>query len=294
MNQNITVVKKILLSIVALVSAVPLWAQGVVSDSILLSKEKRADKLIERYLVLDAESDQTSFELLFPISNSQLQSSFATNADTISGLDLFFDQAADSTTHIKSIKVVGYASPDGLESKNKSLAEARAKATADYLKSTYSVTDITTAAVAFSWSDCIPEVNDISVPNKQSVLSILGSKSHTEQQKQVALEGDKAAWMLFKNTILPPMRHSVVHIVYTMDKIVEKVTVVAPPKPAPAPTPAPAPAPTTPAPAPTQTTAQKKPAAEQEVYPVAVVETDEMGIIVEVPPKEKHHKRKKY
>lgn len=290
-NQNITVVKKILLSIVALVSAVPLWAQGVVSDSILLSKEKRGDKLVERYLVLDAESDQTTFEIMFPINNSQLQNSFATNADTIAGLDLFFDQAADSTMHIKSIKVMGYASPDGIEAKNNSLAAARAKATADYLKSHYAVSGVTTDSMVFSWADCISVVNDMSVPNKQSVLSILGSKSHTELQKQAALEHDKAAWMLFKNTILPPMRHSVVHIVYTMDKVVEKVTVIAPPKPQPTVAPKPAPATTTPAP--TQTTTQKKPEPEQKVYPVGVVETEEMGIIVEVPPKEKHYKRKK-
>ena len=293
-NQKFTVVKKILLSMVALVSAVPLWAQGVVSDSILLSKEKRGDKVIERYLVRGAQCDQTTFELMFPINISQLQSSFATNADTIAGLDLFFDQSADTTTHIKSIKVTGYASPDGLEAKNSTLAAARAKATADFLKSRYKVANVTTDSKVFSWADCAQAVADLSVPDKQSVLTILNSKSHTEMQKQQALEHQKA-WMMFKNTILPPMRHSVVHIIYSIDKIVEKVTVVPAPKPQPTvePKPTPAPTATTTTPAPTKAVTQKKQTPEQKVYPVGVVETEEMGIIVEVPPKEKHYKRKK-
>ena len=295
MNQKFTVVKKILLSMVALVSAVPLWAQGVVSDSILLSKEKRGDKVIERYLLRGAESDQTTFELMFPINVAQLQSSFATNADTIAGLELFFDQAADTTTHIKTIKVTGYASPDGTEAKNSALAAARATATADFLKSQYKVANVATESMVFSWADCVQAVDDLSVPDKQSVLAILNSKSHTELQKQQALEHQKA-WMMFKNTILPPMRHSVVHIIYSIDKIVEKVSVVAPPKPQPTVEPKPAPAvstTTTTPPAPAKAVTQKKAAPEQKVYPVGVVETEEMGIIVEVPPKEKHYKRKK-
>ena len=280
---------------VALVSAVPLWAQGVVSDSILLSKEKRGDKVIERYLLRGAESDQTTFELMFPINVAQLQSSFATNADTIAGLELFFDQAADTTTHIKTIKVTGYASPDGTEAKNSALAAARAKATADFLKSQYKVANVATESMVFSWADCVQAVDDLSVPDKQSVLAILNSKSHTELQKQQALEHQKA-WMMFKNAILPPMRHSVVHIIYSIDKIVEKVSVVAPPKPQPTVEPKPAPAvstTTTTPPAPAKAVTQKKAAPEQKVYPVGVVETEEMGIIVEVPPKEKHYKRKK-
>ena len=92
------------------------------------------------------------------------------------------------------------------------------------------------------------------------------------------------------------MRHSVVHIIYSIDKIVEKVSVVAPPKPQPTVEPKPAPAvstTTTTPPAPAKAVTQKKAAPEQKVYPVGVVETEEMGIIVEVPPKEKHYKRKK-
>ena len=70
------------------------------------------------------------------------------------------------------------------------------------------------------------------------------------------------------------MRHSELNFAYSNDKVVEKSFVVRPPQPKP------------------QPVAQSKPVTEQKRYPVAVVETDETGIIVEVPQKERRHRRK--
>ena len=41
-----------------------------------------------------------------------------------------------------------------------------------------------------------------------------------------------------------------------------------------------------------QRLAEAKPETKEKPYPVAIVETDETGIIVEVPQKERHHRRK--
>lgn len=261
-----------------LLLAVPMVAVGAKRDSLLLSSTQSGDKVVERYLVRNAESGVTQFEMMFPINNSTLQSAFADNADAIAALNSFAKSAADTTMHITSMEVVGYASPDGQETKNKALAAARAKATADYVTSHCKDSKVTTSSHAYLWSDCIPTVEGMTMDEKDEVLAILASKSHSETEKQAELMKMPQVWMIFKNTILPTMRNSKLKIAYTKDSVVEKSYVVKPPQPAPKPAP--------------QPVAEAKPETKEKPYPVAIVETDETGIIVEVPQKERHHRRK--
>ncbi len=263
-----------------LLLAGPIVALGAKRDSLLLSKEQNGNKIVERYLILNAQSGQSDFKMLFPINNSILQNSFADNAATLSALNQFASQLADTTMHITSIEVVGYASPDGIESTNKTLALARAKATADYVTSHCKDSKVTTSSHTYLWSDCIPTVESMTMDAKDEVLAILGSESHSEMEKQAELMKMPKVWMIFKNTILPPMRHAALNIAYSKDSIVEKSYTVTPPQPAPKPV--------------TQPVVEAKPAptTKDRPYPVAVVETDETGIIVEVPQKERHHRRK--
>lgn len=256
----------------------PMMAQSDTQDSLLLSKEQRGDKVVERYLVRNADSGQTEFDMLFPINNSTLQSSFSSNADAIAALDRFVEQAADTTMHITKVVIIGYASPDGVEAKNMALAKARATTAADFVTKQCPKSNVATTAKAYHWADCIPVVESMNLPDKSQVIAILSSTTHSELEKQAALEKLQKAWIIFKNTILPPMRHSELNFAYSNDKVVEKSFVVRPPQPTPQPKP--------------QPVAQSKPVSEQKRYPVAVVETDETGIIVEVPQKERRHRRK--
>ena len=85
----------------------PIMAQSTSKDSLLLSKVQRGDKVTERYLVRNADNGTSEFDMLYPINNSTLQSSFSTNADAIAALDRFVEQAADTTMHITKVVVVG-------------------------------------------------------------------------------------------------------------------------------------------------------------------------------------------
>lgn len=261
-----------------LLLALPLVAVGAKKDSLLLSKVQSGDRVVERYLIRNAQSGDTEFEMMFPINNSTLQTTFAGNADAIAALNSFAKSAADTTMHIVTMEVVGYASPDGQEAKNNTLAAARAKATADYVTSHCKDGKVTTSSHTYLWSDCIPVVEGMAMDEKEEVLAILASESHSETEKQAELMKMPQVWMIFKNTILPTMRNSKLTIAYTKDSVVEKSYVVKPPQPAPKPAP--------------QPVAEAKPETKEKPYPVAVVETDETGIIVEVPQKERHHRRK--
>lgn len=270
--------KKFTLSIVALLLAMPIMAQSTSKDSLLLSKVQRGDKVTERYLVRNADNGTSEFDMLYPINNSTLQSSFSTNADAIAALDRFVEQAADTTMHITKVVVVGYASPDGVESKNMALANARAASVATFVTKQCPKSNVETKAMTYHWADCIPTVEGMNLPDKSQVIAILNSTTHSELEKQAELEKLQNAWIIFKNTILPPMRHSELNVAYSNDKIVERIYTIPQPQPKPQVS--------------TQTVAQTKPQAEQKRYPVAVVETDETGIIVEVPEKEHRHRRK--
>ena len=269
----------------ASITAVSAFAHGLATDSVLISKHQQGDKIVEKYLLPNAESDRADFEILFPINVSALQQSFADNTDSVAALYRFMERAADTTMHIRSVMVVGYASPDGLESKNVALAQSRAAATTAYLKQQCNKVDVQHSSVALKWSDCVDKVKSSSLTNKEAILAILNSTSHTELQKQAELEKLTEAWKYFKNTLLPSMRKSDINIDYAVDKYVEKVVTVAP-KPAPQPAPAPQPSEEP------QNTSTSVPEAKSEKrYPVAVVETEEMGIIVEVPQKEHRHRK---
>lgn len=272
----IITVKKFTISIMTLLLAVPMVAVGAKKDSLLLSKVQNGDRVVERYLIRNAQSGDAEFEMMFPINNSTLQSTFAENADAIAAFSSFVKSAADTTMHITTMEVVGYASPDGLEAKNNALAAARAKVTADYVTSHCKDSKVTTSSHTYLWSDCISTVESMDLDEKDEVIAILGSESHSEMEKQAELMKMPKVWMLFKTTILPPMRHAALNVAYSKDDVVEKSYVVTPPQPAP------------------QPVAETKPApvAKEKPYPVAVVETDETGIIVEVPQKERRHKRK--
>lgn len=276
-TKNIIAVKKFTLSLfVASLSVVSALAQ---SDSVLISKEQQGNKIVEKYLLPNADKDSEQFDVLFPINNAVVQQSFSDNSDTMAALNSFAEKAADTTMHILSVSVIGYASPDGIELKNSALAADRAKAVTTFLKSKCPKMEPKVSSKALLWSACVEPLEKSQLQNKEAVIAILNSTSHTELQKQAELEKMPQVWKYFKNTLLPAMRRVNINVEYGMDKYVEKVVVVTPPQPKPEPKVEPKSEPTPPKQA-------EKP------YPVAVVETDETGIIVEVPQKE-HRERKK-
>lgn len=260
-----------------LLSLFATFAQTTKSDSLLLSKEQQKDKIVEKYLVRGSVEDSAEYEALFPINLSTLQSSFADNEDSMAELHRFIEQAADTMMHIKAIKVVGHASPDGVPAKNALLAAARATSVKNYLTKQCPKMNIESSSVAYKWADCVDAVKKSSLDKRDAVISILNSKTHTEEQKQSELEKHPEVWQYFKINILPAMRCAEIHFNYVTDRVVEKVTIITPP----APTPKPQPKPTS--------VAEHK--SEEKLYPVAVVENVETGIIVEVPQKEHKHRR---
>lgn len=258
---------------------------GQGGDSVLVSKSQQQDKVIEHYLVKSDSVESADYQTHFPLNVSTLQENFGGNALQMKALSEFVTKSADTLMHIKSVAIVGTASPDGVPSNNATLAASRAQTMKNCVAKKFPNAKIALTTKVYTWAECIDAIKSSNLPNKSDVIAILGSKNHTEQQKEAELVKHPEAWNYLKTTVLPPLRKAEVDFDYTLDKIVEKVVVVAAPKPVQTAQPKPA----------HNTTVEQKPKSETEKkYPVAVVETSETGIIVEVPPKEhKHHKREK-
>ena len=265
--------KKSLFTILALSATVAVLAQNnqaPAANAILVSQTRQGDVVTTRYKIPHDDGRTAEFDMHYAVNNSNIESSYSDNSEQMSELKDFMAQCCDSTTHVSAIHIVGYASPDGDAKQNSDLASKRAQSLLNYAVNTYHPTQkIETSYKTLRWSDCVTAVEHSNIPNKNQVLAILNSTSHTEPQKEDALRRLPEAWDYLATNILPQMRYADIEFDYGVDEYVTRTTVLPQTKPA----------------EPTQTT---------QTEPVVVEE--EMGVIIAMPKHEsddnKHHHHK--
>lgn len=257
--------KKTLLIILALGVTIMVTAQTTqapAANAVLVSQTRNGNTVTSRYKIPHNNGKHAEFDVHYAINRAQIVPSYLDNSEQISELKDFMAQTKDTTMHISTIHIVGYASPDGNAKQNDTLASQRAQSLYHYAVNTYHPEQkITTDHKAFKWSDCVSAVEKSDIPHKEQVLSILKSTSHTEPQKEAELRKMPDAWRYLATKILPQMRYADIEFDYGVDEFVTRTTVVTPP-------------PTEPA-KPVQTT--------QPQQPEEVVVSEEMGIIVATP-----------
>ena len=256
-------------------------------DSVLLSKRIDGNYEIRQYLVKGQNPQAADFTFHFPISSSQMQTGFSDNATVVKALNDFGAKVmGDTLVRIKSIKISGWASPDGSEAANQKLAKARATTLASYLMSQCpgmkSMAIDSSSAVA-TWKDCWPLLEKSSVADLDAAAKII-TGNHTEAVKEAHLMKLSSVWAYLKGSVLPQFRCAKVEFVYCTSTIVEQRVMIQKP----APTPAPAPA-TTSAPATVQTTAstpqsvaQNKPVVVERTVEYLIIEDKRNGVIIEM------------
>ena len=245
-------------------------------DAVLLSQHSDGKVITSTYKVKGKTAQQSKFTMHFAISSATLSPTFADNAQQEAALKAFAPKLKDTLLHLQSVTVTGYASPDGSENSNKTLAEKRAAAAKSYLKALCPNMAISHSSHACTWKDAMRIVENSSIPDKGDVLRIL-AMNITDAEKEIHLKKLPAAWRYLKTSILPEMRRCEVVFTYTMDKIVEQQQTI---------TPAPAPVESKPATTEPQPTPATKPATETppatKPVPVAIVEETETGIIIDM------------
>ena len=272
--------KKSFLIVLALGTTVAVSAQSnqaPAANAILVSQTRQGDVVITRYKIPHNDGRSAEFDMHYALNKSEIVPTYSNNSEQIADLKDFMAQCCDSTMHVSAIHVVGYASPDGNTKHNDTLASKRAQSLYHYAVNTYHPTQkIATSHKALRWSDCVPAVEKSNIPNKNMVLAILKSNSHTEPQKEIALRRIPEVWNYLASNILPSMRYADIEFDYGVDEFVTRTTVEPQPKPS---------------------EPEKQPETTTQPQPIAVEE--EMGIIIATPnhdsndDKRQHHKDKK-
>ena len=262
-------------------------------DSVLLSKRTDGNYEIRQYLVKGQTPQEADFTFHFPISSSQMLTNFSDNATVVKALNDFGAKVmGDTLTRVTSIKISGWASPDGSEATNQKLAKARAATLASYLTSQCpamkSMAMDSSSAVA-TWKDCLPMLKKSSASDYSAAADIING-NHTEAVKEAHLMKLSSVWAYLKSSVLPQFRCAKVEFVYCTSTIVEQRVLIQKPAPAPAPAPATTQAPvTSSAPATVQTTAstqqsvaQNKPVVVERTVEYLIIEDKRNGVIIEM------------
>ena len=271
--------KKILLTVLALGAIAAVAAQGnqaPAANAILVSQTRQGDVVTTRYKIPHDSGRSAEFDMHYAVNKSNIVPTYSDNSAQIADLKDFMSQCCDSTMHVSAIHIVGYASPDGDVKQNDSLASKRAQSLYHYAVNTYHpAQSIATSHKALRWSDCVTAIENSDVPNKEQVIAILKSTSHTEPQKEIALRRMPEVWNYLATNILPQMRYADIEFDYGVDEFVTRTTVEPQPKAA----------------------ESEQPVQPAQTEPVVVEE--EMGIIIATPnhdnkdDKRQHHKNKK-
>lgn len=214
-----------------------------VADTVKITEYTDGDYLVRKYLVRKA--CDAGFDVHYRINLSEVNSSFDNNAQELDALWNFISRVGkEEGAQLRSVRIVGYASPDGIHNANARLAHRRAEEFKSYLESKSCPSEccrVEMSSQVADWKSCCPMVEQSQMPDKQRVLEIL-SGGCSEQQKECALKRMPRAWEYLAREVLPVQRRVEVDVAFTKnDETVSRTLINKRPAPEVTPTPQPQP-----------------------------------------------------
>lgn len=184
------------------------------------------------------------YTLHYRINLAKLTPSLGRNSEELDQLNSFVEQLMrDTLMQVEAVRIEGYASPDGVPASNRSLAERRAQDFKSYVDRKYGFSrkySVRTSGAVAPWSGLRGAVADSSIPEREAVLTAIGS-GRSETEIEATLKRMPApVWSYMAEHLLPPLRRVVVTIDYASGSIAEVRRRVVCPEPAPEPAPKPA------------------------------------------------------
>ncbi len=237
-NQHYFSVKRIFLTLsCALAGVVCATAQSwsdvskPMADTVVLSERTDGDYQIRQSLV--STPADAGYAVRYPINQATLQPSLDDNRRELGDLRSFVEALArDTLMNVRSVTIIGYASPDGPERLNKTLAANRAQNFRNYADKQYGLSkryDVKSSSVASDWDACRSAVAQSDMPHRQEVLRVIDSRA-TRAEKEAQLKAMPAeVWDYLKTKILPPMRCVRTQIDYRDGRVIETRLLVARP-----------------------------------------------------------------
>ena len=188
-------------------------AEGVIATAALLQDDALpivSENQFKRSEVLTSES-----EIVFQINNASVQSK-ELSKQGIKDMKTFAKNAeADTTMSLKSVAIVGYASPDGPEDGNESLAKNRQAAAEKALKGSIK-TEYEANYTAEDWDGFRQLMESSSIGDKDAILNILSQYSDPVV-REAEIKKMGVVYKEIANSILPQLRRS--KIVVSAEKV---------------------------------------------------------------------------
>lgn len=201
------------------------------TDSVMLSETTYGDYLVRKYEV--RSNADAGYELYYPISNSNLSSSFDGNARSMERLNDFLTSIdRDSLMSVHSITITGYASPDGPLALNQRLARGRAQSLKAYVDRKYRLSqkyDVRINSQALGWDAARAAVAAANFSDRQNVLNIIDQRQDRTATES-RLKAMPTVWTYLADNILPSLRYADISIEYTDRRIVERRTLIPQPE----------------------------------------------------------------
>ena len=124
----------------------------------------------------------------YATNSSKLNPEYLQNARTIEELmGIINDVLADSATTIEAVQIVGYTSPDGMETANGKLGYARAKAMRDHIKKHHHLHDsiFEIANGGKNWEMIYNDIRSMKIADSENLISMLQAEKSPEKRESM-------------------------------------------------------------------------------------------------------------
>lgn len=152
---------------------------------------------------------QESHKIYFRVGYSMVDPSYMDNAHTLHVIDSLF-----VTNSISSLKIQGYASPEGGAALNQKLSDLRAQSVKDYFLKRHpeiASDQITSTGLGVNWSELREMVAESDIKQREQILNIIDNVpvsiiNNTSRRKQLMDLGGGNPWRYMEKEFFPRLR----------------------------------------------------------------------------------------
>lgn len=162
--------------------------------------------------VVKTRQENGSARLQFKVNKSDINAQLGNNVAELDKMRKTIDLVKnDPDVTITSIKLHGYASPDGRYDNNERLASNRTKAVFNYLRSVYPVEEklFQFSSTAEDWDGAIEYLKYNEVPQKEALLKIANNNALTPDEKEKTMATKLSeGYRYLLNNVFPDLRRT--------------------------------------------------------------------------------------